>query len=99
VEVGRAREGARSAAEREPSSIAGRTERDVTNERIADEYRRSTPRSRERHGRAAAVMPGGGTRGVFLAPRGMGDLSTPVEPPEVERFLDALDASLADREE
>jgi glutamate-1-semialdehyde 2,1-aminomutase len=34
-------------------------------------------------------------RGVFLAPRGMGNLSTPMGDAEVDAFLEALDASLA----
>jgi glutamate-1-semialdehyde 2,1-aminomutase len=33
-------------------------------------------------------------RGVFVAPRGMGNLSTPMGDEEVERFLEAFDASL-----
>lgn len=34
-------------------------------------------------------------RGIFIAPRGMGNLSTPMSEREVDEFLDALDTSLA----
>jgi glutamate-1-semialdehyde 2,1-aminomutase len=34
-------------------------------------------------------------RGIFIAPRGMGNLSTPMTGSEIEEFLDALDASLS----